>query len=798
MLNRQQVWWLLYSRIRILIAGISLCVSTLEFTFTLSLFKMQIIKCCSTSFYVASDDLVFPFAFDVLLRFGFSVVFAVVAVDAWVGCGVVVKGWLCAALGTTLVSAFLLAAITLEALKGGVLEPHARAAVGPLLKVRLVAVLPLEICVGVLGFLISWHYGSSSTSSCLPDEIGDGTLPLSSPSYVSSWWSSQTAIQVVTTWFVVDCLVSIVSFGCLIKTFFGKRNGCHAYFLNLFIRLAVRLDDEAATFIMATIAEFAPNNLMRGVHDLSPTDGVAALLLYWRACKIQEGRRLLLLECDDANKSRDQQQATTTAPTCIQGKGVVPTAMSSANEEMEVGDNSTTAAADLATTISPPPPSLTELEELRRACWLSLAVYGWPLHAMRNAQGCKYLTAPCVASSLVANALCARCCSCSCAVSCSRGGAMQQEKQVGFKRRFAGRSEGDNCFGCHASALAATLDDMEKGNQGSGGDGRGESGGGAGNWFGGRVVCVHASWVKGDNGSGHNSSSRSSLSACFCCCCCGSSSSSLLLPHRDRVGAHPAWSVFVDPFQKAVVVCVRGTLSPSDVATDLWCDEAPLLAFDEDGDENGDTCDNQGGDKSPAASRGSGGIGGVVEAAEMHRERTTTQKGPTTGHTGNGGDGRGASGSGSDDVEVAHAGVVKTAAHVFDAILESGVLCDLLDHGRCPGSGGQGGGQGGERDRSGGGIDWSEVASSYKLVLSGHSLGAGIASVVARTLRHHPATKHWKHRTVCRLVSPVGALYSRKAADATDDHTLSITFGDEAVTRLSRRAGEVGGVEVCG
>jgi len=123
-------------------------------------------------------------------------------------------------------------------------------------------------------------------------------------------------------------------------------------------------------------------------------------------------------------------------------------------------------------------------------------------------------------------------------------------------------------------------------------------------------------------------------------------------------------------------------------------------------------------------------------------------------------------------------------------------------------------------------------------VLTGHSLGAGIAAVLAmvrqprssrhfllwcscdgllqcgcavtftcprascsrwcatwfaplKMLRADPSTRHWLPRLRCHLVSPVGGLLSRGAADATEAFTLSLTLRDEAVTRLSRASVEV-------
>lgn len=72
--------------------------------------------------------------------------------------------------------------------------------------------------------------------------------------------------------------------------------------------------------------------------------------------------------------------------------------------------------------------------------------------------------------------------------------------------------------------------------------------------------------------------------------------------------------------------------------------------------------------------------------------------------------------------EMCHAGALMSAQGVFEEIMESGVLQALLDRGECPIEGG---------DLS---VEWSE-ASSYDLMLVGHSLGGGIASLLSQVIR---------------------------------------------------------------
>ena len=63
------------------------------------------------------------------------------------------------------------------------------------------------------------------------------------------------------------------------------------------------------------------------------------------------------------------------------------------------GDDEAFAAEEMIGLASVHPP-MEVLEELRRASYFSLAVYGWHLDAMRHSQHCAYLTAPCWACRL--------------------------------------------------------------------------------------------------------------------------------------------------------------------------------------------------------------------------------------------------------------------------------------------------------------------------------------------------------------------------------------------------------------
>ncbi|XP_051912411.1 diacylglycerol lipase-beta-like isoform X1 [Hippocampus zosterae] len=67
----------------------------------------------------------------------------------------------------------------------------------------------------------------------------------------------------------------------------------------------------------------------------------------------------------------------------------------------------------------------------------------------------------------------------------------------------------------------------------------------------------------------------------------------------------------------------------------------------------------------------------------------------------------------------------------------------------------------------------------YKLVITGHSLGAGAAAVLAILLRHSFPTLQ------CYAFSPPGGLLSKALADYSKDFVVSVVLGKDLVPRLS-------------
>uniref|UniRef100_A0AAQ6A651 Diacylglycerol lipase-beta n=1 Tax=Amphiprion ocellaris TaxID=80972 RepID=A0AAQ6A651_AMPOC len=71
------------------------------------------------------------------------------------------------------------------------------------------------------------------------------------------------------------------------------------------------------------------------------------------------------------------------------------------------------------------------------------------------------------------------------------------------------------------------------------------------------------------------------------------------------------------------------------------------------------------------------------------------------------------------------------------------------------------------------------IAPEYKLVITGHSLGAGAASVLAILLRNSFPTLQ------CYAFSPPGGLLSKALADYSKDFVISVVLGKDLVPRLS-------------
>ena len=76
-----------------------------------------------------------------------------------------------------------------------------------------------------------------------------------------------------------------------------------------------------------------------------------------------------------------------------------------------------------------------------------------------------------------------------------------------------------------------------------------------------------------------------------------------------------------------------------------------------------------------------------------------------------------------------------------------------------------------------------EEFRDYKLVVTGHSLGAGTATILAFLLRE----KYPDRDVLCYAYSPPGGLLSEAAAQESVKFTVSVLVGDDVIPRLSLR-----------
>ncbi|XP_077359071.1 diacylglycerol lipase-beta [Festucalex cinctus] len=98
----------------------------------------------------------------------------------------------------------------------------------------------------------------------------------------------------------------------------------------------------------------------------------------------------------------------------------------------------------------------------------------------------------------------------------------------------------------------------------------------------------------------------------------------------------------------------------------------------------------------------------------------------------------------------AHKGISQAASYVYRKLVNDGILNQAFS-----------------------------VAPEYKLVVTGHSLGAGAAAVLAILLRNSfPTLK-------CYAFSPPGGLLSKALADYSKDFAVSVVLGKDLVPRLS-------------
>lgn len=98
----------------------------------------------------------------------------------------------------------------------------------------------------------------------------------------------------------------------------------------------------------------------------------------------------------------------------------------------------------------------------------------------------------------------------------------------------------------------------------------------------------------------------------------------------------------------------------------------------------------------------------------------------------------------------AHKGICQAASYIYKKLVNDGILNQAFT-----------------------------IAPEYKLVITGHSLGAGAASVLAILLRNSFPTLQ------CYSFSPPGGLLSKALADYSKDFVISVVLGKDLVPRLS-------------
>uniref|UniRef100_A0A671Q148 Diacylglycerol lipase-beta n=1 Tax=Sinocyclocheilus anshuiensis TaxID=1608454 RepID=A0A671Q148_9TELE len=98
----------------------------------------------------------------------------------------------------------------------------------------------------------------------------------------------------------------------------------------------------------------------------------------------------------------------------------------------------------------------------------------------------------------------------------------------------------------------------------------------------------------------------------------------------------------------------------------------------------------------------------------------------------------------------AHKGICQAAHYIYKKLVNDGILSQAFN-----------------------------IAPEYKLVITGHSLGAGAASLLAVLLRStHPTLE-------CYAFSPPGGLMSKALADYSKQFVVSVVLGKDLVPRLS-------------
>lgn len=235
------------------------------------------------------------------------------------------------------------------------------------------------------------------------------------------------------------------------------------------------------------------------------------------------------------------------------------------------------------------------------------------------------------------------------------------------------------------------------------------------------------------------------------------------------------FSITIDPVMRAVVIAVRGSLSIDDAITDALAGEQNLSGTFED--------------MLGRAFRSESGLG-HLRLPEYKSASSDASECEASLR--------------SDPEYVAHQGILRSALTILehcDAHFALQELMTMRDGDATMEAAGASTGEAdgklsflqqlAERARLCGG---ASMCSDYRLITTGHSLGAGVAQMLAMLLRaqfaastNSPSLQNVSHRIHCYAYSPPGGIMSISAAEKTRDFITNFVVGDDMISRLSVR-----------